>query len=756
MDRLKAKKSLLRQRGSIPALLASGLALSLLAMQALPAQTPAAAGPQLPAGEGHDLVEQTCSSCHALGMAVSQRHNADDWRDVVERMVGLGAPLDSGQVDTAVRYLAQNFAPQAAQAPAFSAPATPAAARYPRPEGPDQWPAYGGGGANMNYAALDQITPKNVSRLQQAWVYHYGAGQTNQGDQGLDYRFEVTPLLIGGVMYISTPMHPSKPDLKASVTALDPTSGEVLWKYESPLNIHGRGLAYWPGDDKTAPRLIFGTDGGMLVALDMTTGQPAAGFGRNGAIDAYIGLASEIVGESRRATFTIPNPVTIYKDLIIAGARPGEAGPPGPRGDVRAFDIRSGRLVWTFHVVPQPGEPNFDPNGEWQDVTGANVWSTMALDEENGLVFAPTGDHNTNSKGSQLYSSSVVALDAATGKLRWYRQITHRDIWDFDSPTPPVLMEADVDGQKVPAVIVTGKHGLFFLFNRLTGEPLNGFTERPTPRPDDPADHDMVWPTQPFPDSPESIARTQMTRAEVPNLVPGMRAWCQNFWDENGIVSKPLYAPRQSTLSAVITYPGPTGGPNWGGGSYNPELGLYYINLQNRAVYRPKVAPGSGTGEFARRPPSEGPRPPRPTGPRPAGFAYVTPDGLSLSCGATPWGELVAVDVKTRKIAWRSTLGLTEALGRDGLTTGAPNLGGNLTTASGLVFIGATNDRRFRAFDGKSGKLLWQAELEASAHSTPISYIGKDGRQYIVVAAGGGTSVGGPRMSDTLVAYRLP
>ena len=745
-----AGKIILKRHVSSLAMLASGLVMVVVAIQA-PSAQPA------PAGEGQALFEQICTGCHTIGLATSERHDADGWREVVQRMVGFGASLDEQQANGIVDYLAGNFAPAAERSTAQGLPApTSTEARYPRPQGPDQWPSSGGGGANQNFARLDQITPRNVARLQPAWVYHYGAGRTSEGDQGLDYRFEITPLLIGGLMYISTPMHPLKPDLKASVTALDPVSGKVVWKYESPWNIHGRGLAYWPGDSETAPRLIFGTDGGMLVAVDVTTGQPAAGFGRNGAIDAYVGVVSEIVGESRRSTFTIPNPVTVYKNLIITGARPGESGPPGPRGDIRAFDARTGRLVWTFHVVPQPGDENFDPDGEWQDVTGGNVWSTMALDEENGLLFAPTGDHNTNSKGSQLYSSSIVALDAATGKLRWFRQITHRDIWDWDSPTPPTLIEADVDGRKVPAVIITGKHGLFFLFNRLTGEPLNGFTERPTPRSDDPANQEMVWPTQPFPDAPGPIARTQMTRAEVPDLVPGMRAYCQNFWDENQLVSKPLYAPRQSSQSAVITYPSPTGGPNWGGGSYNPELGLYYINLQNRAVYRPKAEPGSGTGEFVRRPPAEGPRPARPRGQRPPGFSFVTEDGLNLSCGALPWGELVAVDVKAKKVAWRTTLGMTEALGRQGLNTGAPNLGGSLATSSGLVFIGATNDRRFRAFDGKTGKQLWQAELETGAHATPISYMGADGRQYVVIAAGGGTTAGGPIMSDTLVAFRLP
>jgi quinoprotein glucose dehydrogenase len=683
-------------------------------------------------------------------------------------MIGRGAQIDSSQSAMIQKYLSQNFPSEGSEFTAeipFSN--EPAPALYPRPTGPSQWPAYGGGNANQNYSPLTQITPQNVSQLKPAWTYHYGAGEINQGDQGIDYRFEATPLIIGDVMYISTPSSPAKPDLKSSITAIEPETGKVIWKWECPLNIHGRGVAYWPGDANTAPRLIFATDQGMIMAVDVTTGKPARGFGRHGEIDAYIGVSDEIVGESRRSSYTVPNPVMIYKDLFITAARPTELGPPGPRGDIRAWDVHTGRLVWDFHTVPWPGEPNHDTykDDQWRDISGANVWSTMTLDDQTGILYAPTGDLNAYSAGPQLYSDCLLAIDAATGKLKWYHQITHHDIWDWDSPTPLVLVDVHRGGKTIPAVLLTGKHSLLFLFDRRDGTPLNGFSERPTPQP--PIPTPAIWPTQPFPDAPGPLARTQMTREEIPDLVPGMRAACQAKWDQGHTVSEPLYGARQSPDHAVITYPSSVGGPNWGGGSYIPDLHLYFINIQNKVTWRPKMEPGtpeSGAGPGGMVHPSpdaEGPlsgpssRAPR-GGMRTQLFSYTAPDGVELSCGALPWGELVAVDVDAKKIAWRAPLGMTEGIGPAGDNTGTSNLGGSIATQSGLIFIGATNDRRFRAFDARTGKKLWETTLDASGAATPISYMGKDGKQYVVIAAGGGTSVGKKVMSDEVVAYSLP
>lgn len=708
-----------------------------------------------PPGAGRETFVGTCSQCHPIGMATGKHYSASEWHDIIARMIGLGAQIDSPQAAEIESYLAANYGGKLDDAAPFGSDAAGAIPKYPRPEGPNQWPTYGAGNANQNYSPLRNITPRNVRKLKQAWVYHFGAGAGEKGDEGIDFRFEATPLIIGGVMYVSTPAAPRAAGLKATVTALVPETGEVLWKYESPANIHGRGLAYWPGDASHAPRVYFGTDGGYIVAVDVTTGKPAGSFGQNGRIDAYVGVVSEIVGESRRSSFTIPNPMTVYRNLVISGARPGEVGPPGPRGDIRAWDAITGRLVWTFHVVPQPGEAGHDAytGDEWRDISGANVWSTMALDDSTGTLFAPTGDLNSRARGSQLYASSLLAIDAATGKLNWFHQITHHDIWDWDLPTPPVLLEVSKDGKKVPAVLVTGKHGLVFIFDRRTGEPLNGFEEKPTPRPDVPADE--VWPTQPFPHAPEPLGRMTMSRAEIPDLAPGMRESCTDQWDKNRLVVAPLYAPRVNADHGVLSYPSTTGGPNWGGGSLLPDANLYFINLQNLPEFRaPAGNHDLATVSLDPRRASQrlsGPR----TQLRARPFSFAFADGY-LPCAATPWGELVAVDLNKLTVAWRVPLGATPSLGAKGLKTGAPNLGGSIVTATGVIFIAASNDARFRAFDARSGKMLWETQLPASGHATPITYLGKDGRQYVTIAAAGGTSAGAPHLSDALVTFVLP
>jgi len=635
---------------------------------------------------------------------------------------------------------------------------TPAPATVPG----DQWPNHQ---HNSNYSTAAQITPDNVTRLAPAWTHNYGGGTSADGGfVGLDYRYEIQPLHIGGVLYITTPASMTDPALKSSVTALDPDTGRVIWKYESPRRIHGRGLAYWPGSGAIGGRVFFATDQGYLVGLDIKTGRLADGFGRNGEIDVYTGVVSPAVGETRRDTFTIPNPVAVYRNLLIAGARPGEQPPPQPRGDIRAFDAITGALVWEFHVIPRPGEPNY---GTWPEETvadrsGANMWSTMTVDAERGLVFAPLGDANRPVPGNNLYTASIVALDAATGRLRWFHQLTHHDVWDLDLPTPPLLVDVRRDGRVIPAVLQTGKMNYVYLFDRVTGEPLHGLEERAVPQTEEPGE--WTAPTQPFPLRPGPIGRVGMTRADINKMTPEVEKACTQLWDSLGMVeSVPYWRP--TARGAQMTFPSSVGGPNWGPLSYSPTLGYAFINLHNSGSFRaalPPSGPGAATGVGAGAGAGAGAR----GGGGGRGgrggdvFSYRLPNGTAVPCYAGPYGELVAIDVNRGEIAWKSTLGIDPAfapLGDAAVRSGTANLGGSIATAGGLVFIGATNDRRFRAFDARTGREVWSAELPASAHSTPISYTGRDGRQYVVVAAGGGTSVGrGRPVSDSLIAFALP
>ena len=653
----------------------------------------------------------------------------------------------------------------------------------------NQWPTYS---HNSNFSPLTQITPANVSRLTPAWTFNYGAGSAESGSVGLDYRFEVQPLLIGGVMYISTPASQRNPALKSTVTALEPETGKIIWQDQSERRIHGRGLAYWPGSGNTGPRLYFATTQGYLMALDMKTGEVALNFGDRGALDLYVGVVSPEVGETRRNSYTVPNPVTVFRNLIITGARPGEQPPPQPRSDIRAFDAITGKLVWTFHVIPQPGEPGHETwvGTDWKDRSGCNVWSNMTADETTGTVFAPLADANRAVPGMNLYCNSLVALDGATGKLKWYHQLVHHDVWDSDLPTPPLLVDVRKDGRTIPAVVQTGKMNFVFIFDRRTGEPIHGMEERPVLRSDVP--DDQGWPTQPFPIKPGPIGRVGMTRDDINKLTPEIEKYCTEFWDANNIQPSGAYA-RPMERKSIVTFPGNTGGANWGPMSYNPQLGYVFINVMNNGSYRPAapqppgggrygvnsaaVAPGrgaaaapdedseaavggAGRGGGARGSAPAGGGQAGGQGGRGGGFSFRLAGGSSVPCYAPPYGALVAVDVNRGEIAWTVPLGLNQSLaelGELGLKTGTRNLGGNISTASGLVFIGAANDRRFRAFEARTGTELWSAELPASGHATPMTYMGKDGKQYVVTVAAGGTSVGGGLpISDALMAFRLP
>ena len=656
----------------------------------------------------------------------------------------------------------------------------------------EQWPNYQ---QNSNFSPLTQITPANVARLEKAWEFNYGAGNVmpQGGFVSLDYRFSVQPLLINGVMYISTPRSQNKPDLQSTITALEPETGKVIWQYRSPRGIHGRGLAYWKGNGTIGPRLYAGTDKGYLIAVDMKTGQLAPGFGTNGEIDVYSGVASDVVPADRRDTYTVPNPVTVYKNLLITGARPGEQPPPQPRGDIRAWDAATGKLVWTFHTVPQPGEPNHEDWGgdTWKDRSGCNVWSNLTADESTGLVFGATGDANRAVPGKNLYCNSILAIEAETGKLRWFFQLVHHDAADYDMPTPPLLVNVRRNGRVIPAVVQTGKIHLAYIFDRATGEPIYGVEERSVRRGLGASDQNSA--TQPIPVKPPPTGRMSMTRNDINKMTPEIEKYCTEFWDRNNIIPSGPF-DRAARDEAMVTFGAPVGG--WGPLSFNPQLGYAFFNVTNSGNYHAAGAPvasgfglggapdpdapAAGAGRGGRQGGAANAAAGAPEGANAGGaaaaapqgrgggggggqgggFSYRLPSGKTVPCMAGPYGALTAVNINTGDIAWSVPLGINEdlaELGEVGLKSGVRNIGGSITTGSGLVFIGATVDRRFRAFDARTGKELWVTELPANGYATPITYMGKDGAQYVVIAAaGGGPAARGLPVSDSVIAYKLP
>jgi len=587
-----------------------------------------------------------------------------------------------------------------------------------------EWPAYGRDPGGTKYSPLDQINTRNVSALVRVWSYHTGERGT----------WENTPIVVGGVMYFATQ--------KNRVVALEPETGKELWTYDpksTGVSEH-RGVSYWPGGSGTKPRIILATEA-RLIALDAKSGKPAVDFGDNGEVNLRTGVADDYP----KAHYAITSPPAIYKGLIILGPSVQEGPSKGPSGDPRAFDARTGKLVWRFHAVPRPGEPGnetWGPDG-WKDRAGPSSWGAMTIDTERGLVFIPMGNpadsfYGGDRKGMNLYANSVVALDAPTGKLRWYFQTVHHDLFDFDMAAPPSLIEATVNGRRVPAVAEFSKNGLLFVLDRLTGKPVWGVEERPVPPSDVPGE--QAWPTQPFPIKPPPLTRLSMTKEELSNISPEAHAYCLEQFEK--LTAPGPYAPF-SVKEPRLVFPSSMGGADWAGLSYDPKLGYIFANASNIGQ----------TGQMVANPPGS-PVPFRNQG---AYTRFMDKDGYP--CNQPPWGELSAVDTHTGDVAWRIPLGSFDELEAKGLkNTGAINLGGSIATAGGVLFIAATADGKFRAFESRTGKELWVTKLDSVGNATPITYRGSNGKQYVAIVAGGPGHLRGSPIppSDVVIAFALP
>jgi quinoprotein glucose dehydrogenase len=556
-----------------------------------------------------------------------------------------------------------------------------------------------------------------------------------------------TPLVVDGVMYLSTAYN--------RVVALDPETGREIWVKDVGNGIAIKGIAYWPGEANQPPRLVFGTADGSawLIALNATTGEFVAGFGENGRVNLRQGVGEKFPD----LRVALSSPPAIYRHLAITGQHSQESPSKGPAGDVRAWDLRTGKLVWTFHTIPRPGEANHEAwqGDQWVDRAGANSWGLMTVDEKRGIVYVPLGTPATDfyggdRLGSNLYGSTLVALDAATGKLKWHFQTTHHDNWDYDLTSPPALIDVKRGGRTIPAVAQYTKQGLLFIFNRETGEPIFGVEERPVLS-DNPIEGDVYSPTQPFPVKPVPLARMTFSPEEVATVTPAHEQYCRDLLKlEGGVMTGGPYAQYGPRLRVI--FPGWTGGGNWNGGAFNPGLGYLFLPSQDVGMLNKMVKSTRTANMYSRVGPDEAP-------PDLAGNFW---DGRkSWPCQQPPWGELLAVNVNTGDIAWRVPLGSFEELDKLGVPpTGTPLRGGPIATAGGLVFIASSVDARFRAFDARTGQVLWTADLTENGRAVPMTYQGKSGRQYVAIMAGGGRpvarSIDPSGLGGRLHVYALP
>ncbi|MGZ3922535.1 MAG: outer membrane protein assembly factor BamB family protein [Flavisolibacter sp.] len=692
------------------------------------------------------------------------------------------------------------------------------------------WRIYGGSKSRIQYSALTQIDTNNVQSLRVAWIYH-----TNDADRSS--QMQANPIVVNGILYGVSP--------KLKLIALDPESGKEKWVFDplkdtstgtKPKGINMcRGVSFYDGGK--GDRRIFYTVGSFLYCVDQMTGGVLKSFGNNGTVDLHNDLGRDV----RDLFITSTSPGMIYKDLIIIGTYVSEEAAAAP-GHIRAYDVHTGKLRWIFHTIPHPGEQGYE---QWEDkeaykhIGGANCWAGFTLDEQRGILYAPTGSasydfYGGKRLGANLFANCILALDAATGKLKWYYQTVHHDVWDWDLPAPPILVSISKNGKKIDALVQVTKTGFLFVLDRLTGKPLYPIEEIPVP-----AETDLIGEklskTQPRPTFYPPFVRQVVNEADLNRDVP------DSSYDEikrqlATYVTGNLFNP-PSTKPTII-FPGMQGGAEWGGPCYDPETGMMYINanevprlltmveakskqitsnlnnlqagqaLYNTTCINCHGPERKGSGDFPpllnlekkyslteitnlitagrRRMPGfsqlgEGEKnalasfilniktiqakqfipstkaedpyfkipytsmgSARPT-------KFETREGYPAI--NPPWGSLSAINLNTGKLVWKIPLGDYPELKAKGIQTGTENYGGPVLTAGGLIFIAATKDRKFRAFNKRSGKLLWEVDLPAAGFSTP-SIFEVHGRQFIVIACGGGKMK--TTSGDAYVAYALP
>jgi len=642
--------------------------------------------------------------------------------------------------------------------------------------GTDDWTFYGGDAGGSHYSSLAQINRGNVGQLVKAWEY-----RTGELDQHPDRKafasFHATPLLLppaaGQSLVFCTPFN--------RLIALDPATGAERWVFDPKLELgpvgtrfNCRGIAYWQDSEAPATgacthRLFMGTGDLRLVAVDARTGRACADFGEAGTVDVKALVLAEAEQRGRRigrpvnyrhGDVQFSSPPTVAGSVVVLGSANNTKfrRNDGPSGAVRAFDLRSGELRWTFDPVPRnPGD--LQATGWTSDAlatTGAaNVWSVMSYDAARDLVFLPTASaapdfFGGTRPGDNRYANSVVALRASTGEVAWHFQLVHHDVWDIDLPAQPMLLDLQLSGRKVPSVVQLTKMGLVFAFDRGTGVPVLPIEERPVPGGGVPGE--QLSPTQPFP-------------VTIPPLVPGgLRpedAWGYTFLDR-AVCRRMIESARHGeyylppSREGTVNFPG-MAVTNWGGGSFDPQRQLLIVPV-NRAPTFTQLIPIDEVDPATLANPMAGLMgiPGRLDGTPYAQVFKPLLSPLFSPCNPPPWGELVALDLATGKTRWRVPLGVLDKLVRLPLPLrwGTPTSGGPIVTAGGLVFIGATMDERFRAFDVETGKELWETPTPTAAMATPMTYE-VNGTQFVAVAAGGHMWQYSFKIGDSLIAWRL-